>query len=65
MLKALACLEFCGGAGKCSKLANDAKVESSLVDEAYCGCSEAKWKVGGCPLESLVVAREKPGIEEI
>ncbi len=42
MLKALACLEFCGGVGKCSKLTNDAKeVESSIVDEAYCGCSKA------------------------
>jgi hypothetical protein len=43
VLKALACLEFCSGAGKYSKLTNDAKkVESSIVDEAYCSCSEAK-----------------------
>ncbi len=40
---------------------DNAKVESSIVDEAYCGCSEARWKDGGYPLESLVVA----GVEEI
>jgi hypothetical protein len=46
VLKAFACLGFCDGAGKYSKLTNDAKkVESSIVDEAYCGCSEVvKWE---------------------
>jgi hypothetical protein len=58
VLKAFACLGFCGGAGDVASWQREGGRVVKVVDEVCCGCSEAEWKGGGCPLESLVVARE-------